>query len=430
MRTVRRVVLQVPTGGGKTRLAVEVVRSALSRGRKVLWLAHRTELIEQAFRALAELEPGCIAASSDLPARPGAPLQVASIQTLLARESPTADLVVVDECHHMGEGAGEWTKLLARYPLAYVLGLTATPERGDGTGLAPMFERLIQVVSVRELTMAGHLVACEVVRPGRFLRERGATGNKLAKDPVDAWLEHAGARSGFIFAASVEEAQEYAERLNGLGIVARCVHAKTPADERAAVVEGFRRGTVTVLTNVFVFTEGTDLPQASCCVLARGCSTAGMYLQIVGRVLRSAPGKTDALLVDLPGVSHLHGMPEDERLWRLDGRASSVAGLLCRVCGKPLEAYPCPSCGYEADAGDAPTSGTEIVNEPLAKFARMIAQGPEQRFETLVRWLKAAEAKNYKPGYVRHKWRAVYGEDVQSEMWARALDQCSPTVPR
>ena len=403
----KRVVLQIPTAGGKTRVGETVVRSALPKGKRCMWMAHRTELIEQPYRVFADLSPGCIAPSLSFPRRPDSPLQIASIQTLVAMLArgeplPPADLIVVDECHHMGEGAGEWSKLLLFYAMAYVLGLTATPERGDGTGMAPMFERLIQVVSVRELTMAGHLVPCEVVRPGRYLRERGATGNKLAKDPVDAWLEHAGARSGFIFAASVEEAQEYAERLNGLGIVARCVHAKTPADERAAVVEGFRRGTVTVLTNVFVFTEGTDLPQASCCVLARGCSTAGMYLQIVGRVLRSAPGKSDALLVDLPGVSHLHGMPEDERVWR--GRSRELGGgpALSRVRQAP-GGLSLPvvrvragrrGCADDRDRGSERTHGQVRPHDrPGARAAPRdagaLAQGG--RGQELQTWLRASQ---------------------------------------
>lgn len=399
-----------------------MVRLSTAKGKRVLWTAHRTELVAQAFDTLerAGLAPGCIAAQCDRPVR-DSQVQVASLQTVLARESPPADLIVPDECHHLGEGAEVWAGLLKRYPEARVLGLTATPERGDGTGLAPLFEYLIQVTTVRELTMSGHLVPCEVDRPDRYLRERGETGNKLAQDPVKRYLEIGERRPALMFASTVEEAQSYAEALCSAGVTARCVHAKTPADERAAMLEGFRRGNVRVLTNVYVLTEGTDLPMAEVCVLARGCSTAGMFLQIVGRVLRCAEGKRAALLIDLPGVTHLHGMPEDERVWKLTGRACVVSGQVCRVCGKPVDGYPCASCGYMPEPEDAAGNSTEVLDVPMAKFARKIAEGPEQRWGTLLRWLHAAQLKGHKPTSVRHKWRAVYGVELSPEWFRAAL---------
>jgi DNA repair protein RadD len=420
MRLYRRVVLQIPTGGGKTRLGSSVAAMSLAKGRRVMWTAHRTELVGQAFDTLdaAGLSPGCIAAQCDRPARPG-PLQVASLQTVLAREADAPDLIVADECHHLGEGAEHWASLLKRYPLARVLGLTATPERGDGTGLAPLFEFLIQVVSVRELTTSGHLVACEVDRPDRYLRERGDTGNKLAQDPVKRYLEIGEGRQAILFASTVEEAQEYAQRLTDAGVTSRCVHAKTPADERVAMLDGYRRGTVRVLTNVYVLTEGTDLPMCSCIILASGCGTAGNYLQKVGRGLRVAGGKRDCLLIDLPGVSHLHGMPEDERLWRLTGKACVVSGQTCKVCSKPIEGYPCPTCGYAPEPEDGTQSSTEVLDVPMAKFARKIAEGPTQRWETLLRKLHQANMKGHKPTSVRHWWKAVYGEEL-SPTWYRA----------
>ena len=408
----RRVVLVLPTGAGKTRLGASVVASAVAKGTRVLWLAHRTELVDQACATLHGfgLAVGCVSASSAWPHRDGAPVQVASIQTLLAREAhrPPAGLLVWDEAHHASEAAEAWSGLLDAYQGVPLLGLTATPERGDGAGLAPLFDGLVVGATVRQLTTQGHLVPCEVVRPARMLEP-----GHIAQAPLVAYQAHGAARQGLVFARSVEEARTMAADFNAAGVRAECVTATTPADDRDAALELFRRGVVRVLTNVYVLTEGTDLPSAAVCILARGAGSAGIYLQMVGRVLRPAPGKRSALLLDLRGVSHVHGMPEDERAYALSGRGISLAGSRhCQVCGAIVEGYPCDSCGYAPTSGDA--AETVVTNEPLVKFARKIAEGPQQRHETLLRWVAAALEKGHQPASVRHKWRAVYGGDLSS----------------
>lgn len=417
----KRVVLVVPTGGGKTRIGAAVVERAVQRGRRVVWLAHRTELIEQTAKTLHQhgLPVGVVAASSAWPIDPSAPVQVCSIQTLLARaHRPPADLLVWDECHHASENAPTWAALLAAYPDVRTLGLTATPERGDGSGLGGLFDRLVVGVTCRSLTEEGHLVPCEVSRPGSLLKP-----NELARDPLEAYLADAPGQQGFLFAKSVAEADKFAARFTEAGIKATCVHAGTRPDERAIALELFRQGVIRILSNVYIFTEGTDLPMASVCILARGASTAGIYLQMVGRVLRPHRSKTKAMLIDLRGISHVHMMPEDEREYRLHGRGISPGGALalCKVCRSPLgEGYPCAVCGFAPEAGDATDGASVIVNAPMVKYARMIAQGPEQRFETMVRWIRAADAKEYKRSSVKHKWNAVYQEWPDEAMWARA----------
>lgn len=418
----KRVVLVLPTGAGKTRTGSAIVERAVMRGSKVVWLAHRTELIDQTAKTLHDfgLPVGVVAASSAWPIDLSAPVQVCSVQTLLAREHrPPADLLVWDECHHASEAAPAWAALLAAYPNVRTLGLTATPERGDGSGLGPLFDRLVVGVTVRELTEQGHLVPCEVDRPNRLLKP-----GQLAQDPLARYLKVTPGQQGFLFAKSVEEAQRYAEQFTAAGVRAVCVHAGTKAEERTVALELFKQGVVKILSNVYVFTEGTDLPMAQVCILARGASTAGIYLQMVGRVLRPHRGKTSATLIDLRGVSHVHLMPEDERKFELEGKGITACGgdlAKCKVCNSALgDGYPCAKCGYAPDAGDDKSSTSEVVDEPMEKFARMIAQGPQQRFETLVRWIRAADVKQWKRSSVKHKWRAVYGAPPNPEAWAKA----------
>ena len=424
----RRVVLVVPTGGGKTRIASDVVRAGVAKGKRWVWLAHRTELVGQAAEALTRLglEVGAVAAGSDWPERPGAPVQVASIQTLLARSHrPEADRIVWDECHHCAETAAEWSSLLAGYPAARVLGLTATPERADGSGLAPLFDRLVVGASVRALTLAGHLVPCEIVRPSRWLRDSGETGNPLSQEPLDAYREHTPGQSCILFARSVEAAEAYADQFTAAGIRAVCVTQRTGRVERAAAVEGFKRGHIRVLTNVYVFTEGTDMPNAQVCLLARGASTVGTVLQMVGRVLRPAPGKTSATWLDLQGISHVHGVPEDEREFRLEGKAIVKVDALCRVCQAPWTGPPCGQCGYAPEAGDVEGAETTITHDKMAKYARKLAESPEQRKETLGRWLVQLALKGQVPGRIIHKWKAVYGCELAKDWYFRGLADCT-----
>jgi len=191
---------------------------------------------------------------------------------------------------------------------------------------------------------------------------------------------------------------------------------------RAAAIDAFRKGLIRVLTNVFVFTEGTDLPSAQVCLTARGASTAGTVLQMVGRVLRISPGKTHATWLDLQGISHVHGCPEDERLFRLEGKAITQAGALCKVCGAPIVNYPCGQCGYASDPSDGPEDAkTTITGDPLAQYERKIAESVEQRQQTLTRWMAAAAHANRAPGSVMHKWRAVYALPLPLPSYLSAL---------
>ena len=410
----RRTVLVLPTGSGKTRVASYVVQCALAKGNRVLWLAHRSELVEQACRTLEGfgVPVGVVAASSDRSADPDAPCQVASIQTLVAREThrPPAQLIIWDECHHASEAAECWSGLLDAYQGVPLLGLTATPERGDGAGLAPLFDGLVVGASVRQLTDLGHLVPYEILRPERMLDP-----GQIAQDPVAAYVAHGGGRQAILFARNVEEAQKYRAGLETAGVRAECVTATTPAADREAALELFRRGVVRVLTNVYVLTEGTDLPMASVCILARGAGSAGICIQMVGRVLRPAPGKSSALILDLRGATHSAriGLPDDERVYSLEGRGIALAGERhCQVCGGLLEGYPCPACGYCPTSAEA--AATEVMGVPLVKFARMRAMPEGERDATLRRWVRDALAKGHRPAAVRYKWRAVFGEELSS----------------
>uniref|UniRef100_A0A6H1Z8Z6 Putative type III restriction enzyme n=1 Tax=viral metagenome TaxID=1070528 RepID=A0A6H1Z8Z6_9ZZZZ len=327
----RAVCLVAPTGSGKT-----VMGAALVIPDRTLWIVHRLELRDQAMARV-----------------PGA--RVETVQGLLASgERPDAELLILDECHHYA--AIEWKTLAEHYSSARVLGLTATPQRRDGATLGDIFQHLVVAAQYSELTEAGYLVKCVTYRPDRQLGS-----NELAQDPIKAYQRWGEGGQGFAYVNRVTRAAELAADFTEAGIPADYIVGDMPTMDRADSWQAFLAGGTKMLTNVYVLTEGVDHPPASVCLLARGCQHYSTYLQMVGRVLRPSPGKERAILIDLQGMSHEHGLPGEDIIYSLTGRAmiSRDAPLkTCPECGATIysSVNPCPECGYVWEVQPAPPS--------------------------------------------------------------------------
>jgi DNA repair protein RadD len=248
----RRVLLVAPTGSGKTVIAGAIMAGTASAGGRVLFLAHRRELIQHASQKLyaVGIDHGVIQAG--FPTRPGESVQVASISTLHARairtrtmDLPAADLVIVDEAHHTP--ARTYRRLLAAYPEAVILGLTATPCRGDGRGLGNAFDTLIECPPVAELISAGYLVPTRVYAPTRpdltgVKVERGDYVEKqlaarmdvgqLIGDIVSHWHRLAERRHTVVFATGVAHSVHLRDEFRRSGVWAEHLDGTTPAEER------------------------------------------------------------------------------------------------------------------------------------------------------------------------------------------------------
>lgn|SRR5512139_1527488 len=347
----RSPVLVLPTGGGKTVVAAAIIQGALARGNRSLFVAPRRELINQTVRKLADAgiwDVRVIQAANDT-GRPDAPVIVGSIQTLTMDRwlghLPQADLVIPDECHHLV--SDKWSQLAGAYPSARWLGLTATPQRSDGRPLGDVFDDMVVAASVRELTDLGYLVPCRVFAPPDALDTA-----QLALDPVGAYQQHGAGQRAIVFCVTVEHARQVAADFNAAGIVSDLVVGTSPAQQRADTLTRFASGEIRALVNVNVLTEGFDDPPVAVCILARKPQHAGTFLQMAGRVLRPAPGKTQATLIDLCGSVHEHGVPALDREYSLDGKAITGAKRdairQCPTCGAVFLAAPtCPECGAE-----------------------------------------------------------------------------------
>lgn len=404
----RSVLLVIPTGGGKTRVGAHAVLTAVSRGMPVLWLAHRDELLTQATdRIVADGVPvdcaGMIRAGRSS-TNPGAPVQVASVQTLRSwsrEQMPAARVIVIDEAHHAT--AETYRTISESYAGAYTLGLTATPERSDGVGLGAVFDELVSPVNVPELIASGHLVPTEVVGPAKYSKD-------LALDPVEAWQRWGGDRQTVVFCASVPEARELAARFVAAGVPAGCVDGETGSDERRRVLQMHRAGELRVVTNVFVLTEGYDDPGLEVVMLARSCS-AGGFQQMVGRVRRrgARPGKR-ALLIDLRGVVHVHGLPDEPSVYSLEGagirRAGEAIALrTCEECGAVFKVQAvCPRCG----AVHVAKSRVQTVGaQGMGRVARVASR--EEKLSTWERYVLTAHSRGHKLGSAAFKFKAVFG---------------------
>ena len=345
--TSRSVLLVLPTGAGKGTIAAHVLHEETERGGRPLLLVHREEIVRDVARRIGGDDVATLVGGK-LEGPEGARILCASVQSLASTGldwRPT--LLLTDEAHHAV--AASYRSLYERHPGVRHLGLTATPMRRDRTALGDVFDELVTGPSPAELRDDGFLVPCDVVAPAAY-------GSLLADDPARAWSRWCTGRQGIVFASGVNEAERLAAACPE---PAAALHGGTR--DRAAILDRFRSGELRTLVNVFVLTEGTDLPAAEVCVIARGCDSPATYLQMVGRVLRPSPGKTSALLLDLRGVVHAHGLPYDAREYSLTGKAISrpkdvLSLTTCKACFTVFRSGPltCAMCGANQPRPKAP----------------------------------------------------------------------------
>lgn len=430
----RAILFVAPTGAGKTVILGDVVARHIQHtpDARVNLYAHRRELVAQAattFRAMG-LEVGALGEGRS------APVQCLSTQTVVSRgEVDKCTLAVFDEAHHYAAELWGGVAKAHRESGATIVGATATPERGDGRGLDHMFDGLVTVAQVRELVTAGALVPCDVVRPARRVPK-----GKLARSPCAAHLELFRGRRNVVFAPHVKAARDFAAEFALAGVEVRVVEGETEDATRDASLAAFRAGDVEVLVNCMVLTEGWDCPPCEVVTIARDCGSTGMFLQMAGRGARPSPetGKRGYTLLDLRGVSYVHGRPDEDRLYALEGVGISrgtgdgeVGLRLCKVCGVELpESLVCLGCGK--DYGLITPTDAGIALEPWREAMRQEAMRqdpPDKRAVRLARWINDARAKGYKPGWATHKYKAVYGHHAPGVVMSAATKMAAEETP-
>jgi DNA repair protein RadD len=430
-----------PTGSGKTVIAGDLIRREADAGKRVLFLAPRRELIQQASRKLDDVGvPHGIILAGDKRQNLYCSVQVASIDTLRARqhklEMLDPHIVVVDEAHLYVTEIRQ--KLLNRWDVPRI-GLTATPCRKDGRGLGEIFDSMIQVATVAELTEQGHLVPARyfsIAEPdlSRVSTVAGDYHNaelagamlQLVADVPRTWLERAGGRRTAVFAVNVAHSVALRAEFSALGISAEHVDGGTPTIEREAIFRRFASGETQVLCNCQIASIGFDLPALDCIQLARPTKSLGMYLQMLGRGLRPSPGKTDCLVLDHSGAVHRHGFAHDERFWTLEGHADMARTKAVRersegkeiTCPECTAVYTggrqCPECGhYIKPRGKM----IETIDGDLVEIGAHLKPEEQDRLAFYLELRGYAEQHNYKPGFAAHKFKEKYGGGFPPWAW-------------
>ncbi|MFA7333640.1 MAG: DEAD/DEAH box helicase [Kiritimatiellia bacterium] len=338
-RSERRAPLYVlPTGGGKTAVFSYIAMGARERGRRAMILVHRQELLTQASSSLARLgvDHGII---SPRYTQTRQAVQIASVQTLVGRlgNQTPPDLIIVDEAHHAT--AKSYREIIAAYPKAKVLGVTATPIRSDGDGLGKdfggIFDDLILGPSITELINAGHLVRPIVHAPDVGADLSGMSmsmGDYSKRDQafrmnrptitgcaIDHYIRLCPGVPAIVFCSGVEHAENVAAQFRERGFRAVSVDGGMNDLERRRAIEGLGNGSVDLLTSADLIGEGVDVPACGAVIQLRRTMSKALWLQQIGRALRPSPGKECAYVLDHVDNVGLHGYPTWDQEWTLEG---------------------------------------------------------------------------------------------------------------
>jgi superfamily II DNA or RNA helicase len=359
-----------------------LTRALTERGNRVLLLAHRDFLLDQIGGTLARfgIPHGFIAAKRKRELCHLA--QVAGVHTLKNRVGKIAwqpDWIICDEAHHAT--AGSWDTILNAYPSARVVGVTATPQRLDGKGLGEVFEEMVLGPRVQDLMHRGFLSRVQYYSPATVSTEglhtrmgdyvqseieqavntRGVTGHA-----VDWYRKACDGAPAIAFCASIAHSENVAEGFRAAGYRWQALHSKMSYADNQAAIQKLASGELHGVSSCDIISEGFDVPVVTAAILLRPTKSLGLHLQQIGRVLRPAPGKQRAIVIDHVGnVAHCkaglwslnHGRAEDDREWSLDGAKKKEKSERVGRCEQCLAIIPpaaktCPECGHEKQAAE------------------------------------------------------------------------------
>lgn len=436
MNGAKHPVLQLPTGGGKTKLAATIVKSALAKGNRVTFVVPSISLIDQtvaSFGAEGIDHIGVMQADHPL-TNEFARVQVASVQTLARRALPDTELVIVDECHVRHVIIEKW---MTERPDLKFIGLSATPW---ARGMGKRFDALAIAATTQELIDAGVLSKFRVFAPshpdlskvhtlgGDYREDELADAMdkpELTADIVSTWLKLGEGRPTLCFAVNRAHARSLEQQFEQAGVSVAYIDANTDRAERNRIGEALAAGRVKVVVNIATLTTGVDW-DVRCLILARPTKSEMLYVQIIGRALRSAAGKADAIILDhsdttlrLGFVTAIkHDMLDDGEPKKVSPRAAKAkAAVLPKECPschavKAAGIHKCPECGFApVHREDVATRDGDLLQVNGVKVEA--DRATKQRFWSGLLWY--VENKGKSEGWASHKYRERFG------VWPRSL---------
>lgn len=408
----------------------EIARRTTKNNNRVMFLIHRKEVLDQAVKTFNEQGVKMSLTTMGM------------VQTLTRRvdKLPVPDVILVDEAHHAL--AKSYQRILNKFPKAIVLLFTATPHRTGRMQLDQIADDIIVGQSIHELTDKGFLAPFRYFQPPNDfdskLLKRGSTGDftnesmqeamstRIFGHIVKQYKRIALGMQAVVYTYSIDSAHKIAAEFNEAGITARSVNGKTPQDMRDHIVRMFRDQRIKILVNVNLFTEGVDLPNVDCVIMARPTASLALYLQFSMRCLNPRPGKT-AIIIDHANNFKTFGYPDDDRDWKQaikSGKqksktlltdpglaivtcdycfavvkASEVKDGKCPICGKPIkvhEAKPVSDVDLIEASKERQKAIREIVKSDLLKS---VATKSVSELHSLRELQAYAKLHSYKPGW-------------------------------
>ena len=454
LRESNSVVMQSPTGSGKTLTTASIVKSVLQKNKRCIFCVHRIELVTQTSAAFNKLgiEHGFIASGEDYDE--SKLVHIAGIDTLRRRleEIVPPDLLICDEGHrYMAES---YKKVVDYWPTAKKLIITATPERTDGRGLKHIAQKLVVGKTPRWLIEQGFLSPYRVFAPADpDLSGIKTTGGDYQVDQLAAamntsvitgnalehYKKHCDGMQAVVFAVNIEHSKAITNQFNESGIPSAHLDGKLGKIEREDIVERFKYGETRVLSSVNLLIEGLDIPNIQACIMLRPTKSLIVFLQSVGRALRpvyadgydleTQEGRLSAIeagtkkydiLLDHAGNTKRFGLPAIDRHWSLEGKKgrpkSKILNTTCKECfhvfeRKPNEPIECPVCGWKPEPtekkGNEAVAGEleEIIEKPneWAWSANKSLSVVKEKAKTRADLVQIAKARGYKIGWAFFK---------------------------
>lgn len=415
---------------GKTVVMAEIARRTTNNNKRVMFLIHRREVLDQAVKTFNEqgVNPSLLTAGM--------------VQTLTRRvdKLPTPNVILVDEAHHAL--AKSYQRILSKFPKAIVLLFTATPRRTGRTQLDQIADDIIVGQSIHELTDKGFLAPFRYFQPPNDfdskLLKRSSTGDftnesmqqamstKIFGHIVKQYKRIADGMQAVVYTYSIDSAVEIARKFNSEGISAIEVDGTTSKEKRDLAVRKFREQEIKILVNVNLFTEGVDLPNVDCVIMARPTASLALYLQFSMRCLNPREGKT-AIIIDHANNFKTFGYPDDDRDWKqaiksgkqksksllTDSgisivtcdycfavvKASEVKDGKCPICGKPVKVHEAkPVC--DVDLVEATEERRKLIHEIVkSNLLKNVANKTVNELHSMKELQAYAKLHGYKKGW-------------------------------
>lgn len=441
---VQRLLLVIIMGAGKTITSAWMMRDAVKRGHRAVFLVSLNVLLEQTAETLRDLGVDCTILQGDRPVNPDAPVIVASCQTLAARlrrgksigellGSPK--LIVVDEAHNTAYlNVYEQVENYYQDRGTVFLGLTATPWRlSKKEWLGQRFDALVEGPQPPDIIQQGGAVPCRgYTLTGAFDLETLHTRNgdyidseissqacrpEALEHVVREWERVAYNRPTLMVGATVEQAQKTAQQFNRHGIPAEVIVGSTSGEERQAIFERVRQGKTRVICSVGCLTAGFNLPCISAILYVRATKSKALFHQTAGRGSRPYPGKADYLLLDFGGNLKRHGNPMGYQVYDIsepEQREAEAMTKTCPECSAEVNIFAqvCPECGYEFVGEKAEDEQQDLV---LAELNEFVDKFTKQKIKLLREWRKQAYLCDRSPDEAVNQFVSTYGHNPPAD---------------